>query len=239
MKKSLFLSIALLMVAMAISAQPKPGLYKQTKFQSQEGQEQECPQDMYLLLKDGKTYELQTYEVEGVERVYVVEKEMKALKAEGDGLTYTWTYDPSGYPGGQNTVKVTNVYVPAKKIISENLQDFLDLMGNISNKVSKKNKLLGTWHQTDATSSLYYKYYGKDVRMTIRIANVGKQKSMIFTMEDVEYTPEGNTKEGGNPCTIKWQDNNIHSLSYVYNGYTNTEKWSRTTLPDYVVKIFK
>jgi hypothetical protein len=25
----------------------------------------------------------------------------------------------------------------------------------------------------------------------------------------------------------------------VYNGYTNTEKWSRTTLPAHVVKIFK
>ena len=90
MKKSLFLSIALLMVALAATAQPKEGLYKQTKFQTLDGKETESPQDMYLLLKDGRTYEIQTYEVEGVERVYVVEKDIKALEKTEDGLVHTW-----------------------------------------------------------------------------------------------------------------------------------------------------
>ena len=96
MKRTLFLSIAMLMVGMATMAQPKPGLYKQTKFTTLDGKEMENPQDLYLLLKNGKTYEIQTYEVEGVERVYVVEKEMKALTVTDEGLSYTWTYDPSG-----------------------------------------------------------------------------------------------------------------------------------------------
>ena len=94
MKKMLFLSVALLMLGLTTMAQPKDGLYKQTKFQTLDGKEMTNPQDMYLLLKDGKTYEIQTYEVEGVERVYVVGKDMKALKATDDGLTYTWIYDP-------------------------------------------------------------------------------------------------------------------------------------------------
>ena len=75
--------------------------------------------------------------------------------------------------------------------------------------------------------------------MTVRIAKVNNNSSIVFTMEDVEYTKDGNTTEGDNPCTITWQGNNIHTLSYVYNGYTNTEKWSRTTLPAHVVSIFK
>ena len=239
MKKSLFLSIALLMVALATTAQPKEGLYKQTKFQTQDGKELENPQDMYLLLKNGRTYEIQTYEVEGVERVYVVEKDMKALKAEEEGLTYTWTYDPSGYPGGQNTVKVKNVYLPAKKIMSESMKSFLALMNKVDKKGNKKNKLLGVWHEPDMSSTLYYKLYDKDVRMTLHIAKVGTHNSMIFTMEDVEYAKDGNTVEGGNPCRITWNGNSQHNLSYDYNGHTNTEKWIRATLPDYVVEIFK
>lgn len=239
MKKSLFLSIALLMVALAATAQPKEGLYKQTKFQTLDGKETESPQDMYLLLKDGRTYEIQTYEVEGVERVYVVEKDIKALEKTEDGLVHTWTYDPSGYPGGQNTVKVKSIYHPAKKIMSENIKSFLALMGKVNKKGSKKNKLLGVWHEPNMSSTLYYKLYDKDVRMTLHIAKVGTHNSMIFTLEDVEYAKNGNTIEGGNPCTITWNGNNQHNLSYVYNGHTNTEKWIRTTLPDYVVEIFK
>ena len=227
------------MVALAATAQPKEGLYKQTKFQTQDGKELENPQDMYLLLKNGRTYEIQTYEVEGVERVYVVEKDMKALKAEEEGLTYTWTYDPSGYPGGQNTVKVKNVYLPAKKIMSESMKSFLALMNKVDKKGNKKNKLLGVWHEPDMSSTLYYKLYDKDVRMTLHIAKVGTHNSMIFTMEDVEYAKDGNTVEGGNPCRITWNGNSQHNLSYDYNGHTNTEKWIRATLPDYVVEIFK
>lgn len=227
------------MVALATTAQPKEGLYKQTKFQTQDGKELENPQDMYLLLKNGRTYEIQTYEVEGVERVYVVEKDMKALKAEEEGLTYTWTYDPSGYPGGQNTVKVKNVYLPAKKIMSESMKSFLALMNKVDKKGNKKNKLLGVWHEPDMSSTLYYKLYDKDVRMTLHIAKVGTHNSMIFTMEDVEYAKDGNTVEGGNPCRITWNGNSQHNLSYDYNGHTNTEKWIRATLPDYVVEIFK
>lgn len=239
MKKTLFLSVALLMAAITGMAQPKCGLYKQTKFQTPEGQMEECTKDMYLMVNDGKTYEIQTYVVEGVRRVYVVEKDMKTLETVGEELHYTWTYDPSGYPGGQNTVKVTNVYLPAKKIISKDMSDFLALMDKVDKKGVKKNKLLGVWHEADESSSLYYKCYDKDVRMTVRIAKVNNNSSIIFTMEDVEYTKDGNTTEGGNPCTITWQGNNIHTLSYVYNGYTNTEKWSRTTLPAHVVSIFK
>ena len=239
MKRTLFLSIAMLMVGMATMAQPKPGLYKQTKFTTLDGKEMENPQDLYLLLKNGKTYEIQTYEVEGVERVYVVEKEMKALTVTDEGLSYTWTYDPSGYPGGQNTVKVTNVYTPAKKIMSENMKDFLDQMKRVATKGNKKNKLIGVWHAPEMTGTDYYKFYDKDVRMTLHIAKVGTHNSMVFTMEDVEYTPDGHTKEGGNPCTISWNGSNQHNLSYVYNGHTNTEKWIRSTLPDYVVEIFK
>ena len=55
MKRTLFLAIAMFMVGMATMAQPKPGLYKQTKFQTLDGKEMENPQDMYLMLKDGKT----------------------------------------------------------------------------------------------------------------------------------------------------------------------------------------
>lgn len=238
MKKTLFLSVALLLVAIAGMAQPKCGLYKQTKFQTPEGKTEVCSRDMYLMVKNGKTFEIQTYVVEGVRRVYVVEKDIKTLKTVGEELNYTWTYDPSGYPGGQNTVKVTNVYLPAKKIMSKEMSDFLSLMNKVGKKSIKKNKLLGVWHEADESSSLYYKCYDKDVRMTVRIAKVNNSSSMIFTIEDVEYTKEGNTKEGGNPCTIQWQGNNTHTLSYVYNGYTNTEKWSRTTLPNYVTEIF-
>ena len=227
------------MVGMATMAQPKPGLYKQTKFTTLEGREMENPQDLYLMLKNGKTYEIQTYEVEGVERVYIVEKEMKALVVTDEGLSYTWTYDPSGYPGGQNTVKVTNVYAPAKKIMSENMKDFLDLMDRVGSKGSKKNKLLGAWHAPEMTGTDYYKFYDKDVRMTLHIAKVGTHNSMILTMEDVEYAKDGNTVEGGNPCRITWNGNSQHNLSYDYNGHTNTEKWIRATLPDYVVEIFK
>ena len=222
MKRTLFLAIAMFMVGIAAMAQPKPGLYKQTKFTTLDGKEMENPQDMYLMLKDGKTYEIQTYEVEGVERVYVVEKEMKTLKVTDEGLCYTWTYDPSGYPGGQNTVKVTNVYTPAKKIMSENMKDFLDLMDRLSAKSNKKNKLLGVWHAPEMTGT-----------------QVGKTQSMIFTIEDVEYTPDGHTKEGGNPCQISWKGKDKHALSYVYNGHTNTENWNRTAIPQHVVKIFK
>jgi hypothetical protein len=239
MKRTLFLSIAMLMVGMATMAQPKPGLYKQTKFTTLDGKEMENPQDLYLLLKNGKTYEIQTYEVEGVERVYVVEKEMKALTVTDEGLSYTWTYDPSGYPGGQNTVKVTNVYTPAKKIMSENMKDFLDLMDRVDKKPGKKNKLLGAWHAPEMTGTNYYKFYDKEVRMTLHLAQVGNAQSMIFTMEEVEYTPDGHTREGGNPCQISWQGKDKHTLSYQYNGHTNTENWHRTTMPAHVVSIFK
>ena len=238
MKRKLFLSVAMLVVGMATMAQPKDGLYKQTKFQTLDGREMTNPQDMYLMLKDGKTYEIQTYEVEGVERVYVVEKEMKALKAEGDGLTYTWIYDPSGYPGGQNTVKVKNIYTPAKRILSESMRTFLALMDKVDKKGVKKNWLLGAWHAPEMSSTLYYKFYDKDVRMTLHIAKVGKTQSMIFTMEDVEYTKDGNTVEGGNPCRIAWDGKNAHALSYEYKGYTNTEKWIRKSIPENVVAIF-
>lgn len=239
MKKMLFLMAALLLVDVASMAQPKEGLYKQTKFQTLEGKEMTNPQDMYLLLKDGKTYEIQTYEVEGVKRVYVVGKDMKALKVTDDGLSYAWTYDPSGYPGGQNTIKVINVYKPAKGITSESMKTFLSLMQKVGKKGVKKNKLLGVWHAPEMTSTLYYKFYDKDVRMTLHIANVGTTQSMVFTMEDVVYSPDGNTKEGGNPCTITWLNSNRHDLSYEYNGHTNTEKWERTPMPDYVISIFK
>ena len=37
MKRTLFLSIAMLMVGMATMAQPKPGLYMQTKFTTLDG----------------------------------------------------------------------------------------------------------------------------------------------------------------------------------------------------------
>ena len=57
MKKVFFLTIALLMGTIAAMAQPKPGLYKQTKYQSAEGQEMEVTNDVYLMVKDGKTYE--------------------------------------------------------------------------------------------------------------------------------------------------------------------------------------
>lgn len=238
MKKSSFLSIALLMFASIVMAQPKPGLYKQTKFQTPDGIEQENPKDVYLLLKEGKTYELQTYEVEGVERVYVVEKDMKALKAVEKDVHYTWTYDPSGYPGGQNAVEVTNVYSPAKRIMSETMKTFMDLMEKVDNNKTKKNKLLGVWHEDKTQSTSYYKFYDKEIRMTVHIAKVGNNSSMIFTLEAVEYTPDGNTKEGGNPCRIAWEGNNKHTLSYEYNGYTNTEVWSRTALPDFVINIF-
>lgn len=106
-------------------------------------------------------------------------------------------------------------------------------------KGNKKNKLLGVWHEPDMSSTLYYKLYDKDVRMTLHIAKVGTHNSMIFTMEDVEYAKDGNTVEGGNPCRITWNGNSQHNLSYDYNGHTNTEKWIRATLPDYVVEIFK
>lgn len=238
MKKSSFLSIALLMFASIAMAQPKSGLYKQTQFQTSDGIEQGTPQDIYLLLKKGKTYELQTYEVDGVERVYVVEKDMKALKVVEGDLHYTWTYDPSGYPGGQNATEVTNVYSPAKRIMSATMKTFIDLMGKVDKKMSKKNKLLGVWHEDNMSSTSYYKFYDKEVRMTVHIAKVGENKSMIFTMEEVEYTPDGNTKEGGNPCRIAWEGNNKHILSYDYNGHTNTENWTRTSLPDDVTEIF-
>ena len=162
MKKTLFLSVALLMAAITGMAQPKCGLYKQTKFQTPEGKMEECTKDMYLMVKEGKTYEIQTYVVEGVRRVYVVEKEMKALKAEGDGLTYTWIYDPSGYPGGQNTVKVKNIYTPAKRMLSESMRTFLGLMDKVDKKGVKKNWLLGAWHAPEMSSTLYYKFYDKD-----------------------------------------------------------------------------
>lgn len=239
MNKSTFLSFVLLMVAAIAMAQPKSGLYKQTKFLSAEGQEQGTPQDVYLLLKNGKTYEMQTYDVDGVERVYVVEKDMKALKSVDDDLHYTWTYDPSGYPGGQNTVEVTNIYSPAKRIMSETIKTFFDLMERVDKKGSKKNLLLGVWHEANTSSTSYYKFYDRKMRMTLHIAKVGNSQSMIFTLESVEYTPDGNTKEGGNPCQISWENNNLHKLSYQYNGHTNTEKWSRTALPAYVVEIFK
>lgn len=239
MKKSSFLSIAFLMFASIAMAQPKPGLYKQTKFKTPDGIEQGNPQDVYLLLKNGKTYELQTYEVEGVERVYLVEKDMKTLQVVEGDLHYTWTYDPSGYPGGQNTVKVTNVYTPAKRIMSETMKTFIDVMDRVGKKGSKKNKLLGVWHEPNMSSTSYYKFYDKKTRMTVHIAKVGNNKSMVFTLEDVEYTPDGHTKEGGNPCKITWEGNNKHILSYEYNGHTNEESWSRTTLPDHIMEIFE
>lgn len=236
-KKIFFLSIAMLL-ATATMAQPKAGLYKQTKYQTQDGEEHVCTQDMYLLLKNGKTYEMQTYMAEGVRRVYVVEKDMKALKGDGKELTYTWTYDPSGYPGGQNNVSVTNVYVPAKGIMSEDMSTLLKLMGKADKKGVKKNKLLGVWHEKDESSTLYYKLYDKDERMTVHIAKVGKANSMVFTIESVEYDALGNTTEGGNPCYIKWDGTNTHTLAYEYNGHTFTETWNRASLPDYVLDIF-
>ena len=63
--------------------------------------------------------------------------------------------------------------------------------------------------------------------------------SPVFTMEEVEYTPDGHTKEGGNPCQISWQGKDKHTLSYQYNGHTNTENWHRTAMPAHVVSIFK
>ncbi|MBR5466264.1 MAG: hypothetical protein IKU79_02510 [Bacteroidaceae bacterium] len=239
MKKIIFISIVLLMSTISGMAQLKCSLYKQTSYKTPEGKCIACTNDTYLMIKEGKTYEIQTYKVEGVSRVYAIEKDMKNIQANGKEINYTWTYDPSGYPGGQNTIKITNVYIPAKKVMSREMKTFLSLIKKISNKTSKKNKLFGVWQENDNSASLYYKSYNKKVRTTVRIAKVNNNNSILFTMEDVEYTKEGNTKEGGNPCTIKWQDNNTHILSYVYNGYTNSEKWSRTSLPSYVTEIFK
>ena len=42
------------MGTIAAMAQPKPGLYKQTKYQSADGQEMETTNDTYLMIKDGK-----------------------------------------------------------------------------------------------------------------------------------------------------------------------------------------
>ena len=136
-------------------------------------------------------------------------------------------------------MKVTNVYTPAKKIMSENMKDFLDLMDRVDKKPGKKNKLLGAWHAPEMTGTNYYKFYDKEVRMTLHLAQVGNAQSMIFTMEEVEYTPDGHTREGGNPCQISWQGKDKHTLSYQYNGHTNTENWHRTAMPAHVVSIFK
>lgn len=239
MKKVFFLTIALLMGTIAAMAQPKPGLYKQTKYQSAEGQEMEVTNDVYLMVKDGKTYEIQTYQEEGVRRAYVVEKEMRGLLSVSDAIVYSWMYNATGYPGAQNEVRISNVYLPAEKIMSEEMKEFLDVMKRVGQKNVKKNKLLGVWHEADESSTLYYKYYDKKVRMTARLAKVGDNTSIVFTMEDVKYTKDGNTIEGGNPCTIKWHDVNNHDLVYVYNGYTNTEKWARTAMPDEVVELFR
>lgn len=239
MKKVFFLTIALLMGTIAAMAQPKPGLYKQTKYQSADGQEMETTNDTYLMIKDGKTYEIQTYHQEGVRRAYVVEKEMRGLLSVADAIVYSWMYNPTGYPGAQNEVRISNVYMPAEKIMSEEMKEFLDVMERVGQKGVKKNKLLGVWHEADESSTLYYKYYDKKVRMTARLAKVGNNTSIVFTMEDVKYTKDGNTIEGGNPCTIKWNGTDNHDLIYVYNGYTNTEKWARTAMPDEVVDIFR
>ena len=128
MKKVFFLTIALLMGTIAAMAQPKPGLYKQTKYQSADGQEMETTNDTYLMIKDGKTYEIQTYHQEGVRRAYVVEKEMRGLLSVADAIVYSWMYNPTGYPGAQNEVRISNVYMPAEKIMSEEMKEFLDVM---------------------------------------------------------------------------------------------------------------
>lgn len=239
MKKTLFLSIALFMAA-GTMAQAESGLYKQTKFLTQDGEEHECTQDVYILLKDNKTYEIQTYITDGVRRAYVVEKDMTLSKSNDNSkeLTYTWTYDLNGYPGGQNTEQVTNIYSPAKGIMSNDMRIFLNLMDKADKKGVKKNKLLGVWHEADESSTMYYKLYDTKERMTLHIAKVGNIKSMIFTIEDVVYDSNGNTREGGNPCLIKWEGANRHTLAYDHKGHTFTETWTRASMPDYVMDIF-
>lgn len=227
-----------MMQATTLMAQPQSGLYKQMKYLNQDGREVVCDKDIYLLLKDGKTYEIQSTVNGETRRLYLLEKDMKSLKGDEKQLTYTWTYDPSGYPGGQDTEQITNVYIPAKSIMSKEMNAFLGLMDRADKKGVKKNKLLGVWHEADESNTLYYKMYDKAVRMTIHVAKVGEKYSMVFTIEDVEYINDEFTKEGGNPCIIKWQGTNSHTLSYNYNGYTFAENWTRTQMPACILDIF-
>lgn len=94
---------------------------------------------------------------------------------------------------------------------------------------AQNNKILGVWkYQPPYGENCHYKIYGNDHR--IRLA-LGNQDANGY-IETVEYLTPNLTKEGENPCTIDWLDDNHYDLTYRNGKYDNTEHWERSNLEE-------
>lgn len=200
--------------------------------------------------EDNISHNIVFYEINNSAIYSIHQNNLLPTRIDSCGFTSTWINPNQGgtIPFGAEVEidykKVSHTEVP----LLQKLHTFLHAENS-----STENKLIGTWRAVSESKGItldpnalpYVKVYRPESRVVIHGKKIllnlpffpGNYTSEI-RIDSVDYLPDGNTREGGNPCTIVWLNENTHKLQYKdARGQLREEIWERCELPDYLKMI--
>ncbi len=200
--------------------------------------------------EDNVSQNIVFYEINNSAIYSIHQNNLLPTRIDSCGFTSTWINPNQGgtIPFGAEVEidykKVSHTEVP----LLQKLHTFLHAENS-----STENKLIGIWRAVSESKGLtldpnalpYVKVYRPESRGIIHGKKIllnlpffpGNYTSEI-RIDNVDYLPDGNTREGGNPCTIVWLNENTHKLQYKdARGQLREEIWERCELPDYLKMI--
>lgn len=221
----------------------KPGVYRQTQYKRGDQPVEDYPFEVYkkvfgtdtVVVGDNikkmlvKAVQMDVYAAKGQNNTMVpcfliTNPQLNVIEAGKKVFTNKWVCDMYSHKTIKHGTVVNEYYT--KKFKPSTVYKEIEKVFNT--KLSKKNAYLGVWKMKSNSNVTYYKIYGENYRVSMRIGRNDARGSI----ETVEYLKDKTTIEGGNPCDIRWTSPDSYTLSYQWKGNTVSEIWERSSMEE-------